>query len=250
MFLILRVGLVEFCFGGVLMPFVLSPMIEEGLEGMWFEGSAYSKESIYKINNASMPPVNYDLHKIASHSLTHAEAPKHTQKYGAGIEAYFSRPNLFFGKARVLRLEGNGYRLVDKEKQIYHWEVSLEELKKQLEAVPEKLLLTSDHYPESDQTPFHDPKYVLTLSKEAAKYLLSSDSFHLYGTSWKSSDFMPGSTERPIHNLLFEKAMILENLDLKNVPDGEYFYCGAPLPIVGASESPICPMLFLYDEIF
>lgn len=224
-------------------------MIRENFDGMWFEGKAYSKESIYEIKEGSLPPVNYDLHKIASHSLTHAEAPKHTQKDGAGIEAFFCRPNLFFGKARVLRLKGNGYQLVDKEKQIYHWEVSLNELREQLKEIPQKLLLTSDEYPAKPETPFHDPNYVLTLSKEAASYLLNSDEFHLYGTSWKSSDFKPGSKDRPIHNMLFEKAMILENLDLKEVPDGEYFYCGAPLPIVGASESPICPMLFTYDEI-
>ncbi|MEC9283161.1 MAG: hypothetical protein VX642_10640 [Bdellovibrionota bacterium] len=232
------------------MPFILSPMIREEFEGMWFEGNPYSKESIYQIKEGNLPPVNYDLHKIASHSLTHAEAPKHTQKEGAGIEAYFLRPNLFFGKARVLRLKGDGYKLVDQENQVFHWEVSLDELQSQLKSVPEKLLLTSDEYPVNEETPFHDPKYVLTLSEDAARFLLSESSFHLYGTSWKSSDYKPGSKERPIHNLLFEKAMILENLDLKEVPDGDYFYCGAPLPLVGASESPICPMLFSYDEIF
>jgi hypothetical protein len=44
-----------------------------------------------------------------------------------------------------------------------------------------------------------------TLSQEAADYLISLDGFHLYGISWKSSDFNPGRPERPIHNTLFKK---------------------------------------------
>lgn len=232
------------------MAYILSPMIGENLEGMWFEGSPYSSETIYEIQEGKLPPVNYDLHKIKSHSLTHAEAPKHTQKTGKGIEAYFDNKKYFYGKAVLVRLPGDNYQLVDKEKGIYHWEVSKEELLSSLNGVvPEKLILTSDKYPKLEGSPFHDPSYVLTLSQEAADWLVSDEKFHFYGTSWKSSDFKPGSAERPIHNTLFKKAIIMECLDLEKVPAGSYLFVGAPLPIVGASESPVCPMLLEKEDI-
>src|SRR5690606_38202472 len=96
---------------------------------------------------------------------------------------------------------------------------------------------------------FHDPNFVLTLSLEAANWLTSSTDFNLYGTSWKSSDYKPGSAERPIHNKLFEKCIILECLELSSVPEGEYFLVTFPLYIKGASESLVPPTLFTYDEL-
>ncbi|MFK8137688.1 MAG: cyclase family protein [Bdellovibrionales bacterium] len=231
------------------MPYFLSPIINDNFQEMWMEGKPYSKNNIYQISEGAVPPVNYDSHTLKPHSLTHCEAPLHTQKNGASIEEYFKKPEKLFGKARVLRLEGNGYRPVDVKEGIFHWEVSLKELKNQLNEVPEKLILTSDHYPIKESTAFHNPNYVLTLSQEAADWLLSSPKFNMYGTSWKSSDYKPGSNERPIHNTLFKQASIFECLDLKIVPDGDYFFVGSPLPIEGASESPASPMLFTKEEL-
>lgn len=231
------------------MPHVLSPIINDDLYPMWGEGSPYSKESIYEITNGGTPPVNYQAHTFKSHSLTHCEAPLHTLKNGAGIEAYFENTKQLFGKLTVLRLSGNNYKLVDEEKKIYHWEVSKDELQDQLGEVPEKLFLTTDEYPVCANSPFHDPNYVLTLSQGATDCLLSFEKFNMYGTSWKSSDFKPGSLERPIHNSLFKKASIFECLDLKNVASGEYFVTAFPLPIQGASESPVCPVLFTKEDI-
>lgn len=219
------------------------------MKGMWLEGAPYEKESIYKIEGKSLAPVNYDIHKIKSHSLTHAESSKHTQKDGFGIEHYFKRPEFFWGKARLVRLKGDFYKLVDEQSQIYHWEVSKVELQNALDnQVPDKLLLTTDNYPKGEGTPFHDPSYVLTLSQEAADWLVASKNFHFYGTSWKSSDFKPGKLERPIHDTLFKKAIIMECLDLEKIPEGEYFFVGVPLPLWGASEAPVSPMLFTKEE--
>lgn len=231
------------------MPYVLAPSIDEKNEGFWAEGSPYSKDSVYSIEEEGLPPVNYDTHHIKSHSITHAEAPKHTQLDGKCIESFFKGPKFFYGNASVVRLKGNNYKLIDKKNGIYHWEVKLEELKEHLFNAPQKLLLTTDEYPIKPNCKYHDPNFVLTLSQEAADWLVSHEDFNLYGTSWKSSDFKPGSMERPIHNTLFSRAMILECLDLRDVPAGEYFYSGAPIPLIGASESPICPMLFTNEEL-
>lgn len=228
------------------MPYILSPIITEDCDGMWFEGQAYKKEQIYKIEEGILPPVNYDRHLINSHSLTHAECPKHTQNNGKTIDGFF-KGNFFYGNCTVIRLKGNNYKEVSES--IYHWEVSVDELKASLKGKsPAKLILTVDDY-KKNKNGFHDPNYVLTLSQEAASWLVENDKFNLYGTSWKSSDFKPGSLERPIHNTLFKNAVILECLDLENVPEGEYFITAFPLRIKGASESPVTPVLFTYDEI-
>jgi arylformamidase len=213
---------------------------------MWREGSPYQRKSIYQIKDGELPPVNYDEHRIKSHSLTHAEAPKHTQSDGKSIDQFFAG-NYFHGKCTVTRLKGDGYKKMSND--IYHWEVSLTELKNALNnSIPNKLLLSTDIY-HLDSNGYHDPNYVLTLSLEAAEWLVSNSKFNLYGTSWKSSDYSPGSAQRPVHNKLFTQAVILENLDLSKVPEGEYFLVAYPIRIEGASESPVTPVLFNFDEL-
>jgi arylformamidase len=234
------------------MPYVLSPIIHHHSPGMWSEGHAYEKKSIYSIEPGKMPPVNYDEHIIRPHSLTHLESPAHTLKDGRRIDSFY-RENIsyFYGKTLVLKLEGNHFE--DKGNLIYHWVITSEQIKQRIKAlridsIPDKVLISIDNYPKNNQG-FHDPNYVLTLSQEAADFLISHPNFNLYGTSWKSSDFNPGKPDRPIHNTLFSKALILENLDLQDVPEGTYFMSAFPLPINDSSESPVVPVLFSKDEI-
>jgi kynurenine formamidase len=228
------------------LPKIISQFINEELPGLWMEGQAYKKENLYSISGAN-PPVNYDSHTINSHSLTHIETSKHTQENGESITDNFRDLNKFFGSCLVIKLIGNGYMKISED--VYHWCISLDELKNALgDKRPKKVLITTDNYP-TNKHGFHDPNYVLTLSQEAAAYLVSIDGFNLYGTTWKSSDFNPGSLDRPIHNKLFEKAVILECLNLSEVDAGEYFLNAFPLPIEKASEAPVCAVLFEYSEI-
>lgn len=223
------------------MPYVLSPMIDLNSPGMWMEGPAYEKRSIYSIDGAKLPPVNYDEHILRPHSLTHVETPAHTLKNGATLETFGME--YFHGKTQVIRLKGNRYR--DIGSGLLHWVIGPEELPKILAP---KVLVTTDEVPLNAQG-FHDPTYVLTLSQKAADYLVSIPGFNLYGTSWKSSDFAPGSPERPIHNTLFKRALILENLRLEHVPEGLYFMSAFPLPLNGASEAPVVPVLYRREEL-
>lgn len=228
------------------MPYILSPLITQDIQGMWFEGPAYQKENIYQIKEGKIPPVNYDKHILNSHSLTHIEGSKHVDNTGKSVDQYFNG-NYFFGEATVIKLHGDKYKKVNED--TYHWEVSLDELKESIgDKEIQKLLLTTELYPQN-RDGFHDPNYVLTLSLEAATWLIENQSINLYGTSWKSSDFMPGSMERPIHKKLFKKAVILECLDLKDVPAGDYFLNAFPLRLKDSSESPVTPVLFTFDEL-
>jgi len=235
------------------MPYVLSPMIGSTSQGMWREGSAYEKRSIYSIASGKAPPVNYDEHILRPHSLTHLETPAHTQDTGKRLDSFYNESlEFFYGRTLVLRISGNKYSSLGNG--IFHWVVSVEEIEERLEAlglkdIPHKILITSEFYPVNTDG-YHDPNYVLTLSQEAADYLISIPGFNLYGTSWKSSDYNPGKAERPIHNTLFKKALILENLELKNVPEGIYFMSAFPLPLEDASESPVVPVLFTKEELF
>lgn len=236
------------------MPFVLSPMITPKLPGLWREGNPYSKENIYHIVPGKVPPVHYDAHTLKPHSIPHVETPAHIIPNGATLESYFTQDNIhhFYGPAIVVRLPGNNFQQTEHEG-IYHWEVGLEELKKSIDSLcskkpfPHKIFLSTEEHPITADG-FHDSNYVLTLSEEAAKYLVSINT-QLYGTSWKSSDFQPGSLERPIHKILFQKAILMECLALSEVPSGWYFFVGFPIPLAGASESPVCPVLFKEDEI-
>jgi arylformamidase len=235
------------------MPYVLSPLIALDSPGMWMEGPAYEKKSIYSIEPGKMPPVNYDEHIIRSHSLTHLETPAHTMKDGRRLDSYYKENlNHFYGKTLVIKLLGNRYE--SKGNGIFHWVASVEEIKDRLNvlkisSIPGKILISTEFYPVNAQG-YHDPNYVLTMSQDAADFLVSHHNFDLYGTSWKSSDFNPGKAERPIHNTLFKNALILENLNLKDVPEGIYFMSAFPLPFKDASESPVVPVLFTKEELF
>jgi kynurenine formamidase len=232
------------------MPYILSPRITKKMSGMWQEGAAYEKRSIYSIEPGKLPPVNYDEHILRPHSLTHLETPAHTQQDGKTLENYIGEPSYFFGKVIVLKLKGNRYE--DLGNGIFHWTVTREELQERLkelgEGNPQKVFITTELYHENEDG-FHDPRFVLTLSQEAADFLVEFKGFHLFGTSWKSSDYNPGSLARPIHNTLFKKCLILENLALKSVPEGSYFLSAFPLLLDGASESPVVPVLYTAQDL-
>lgn len=235
------------------MPYILSPLIKEKSPGMWNEGDAYTKKSIYSIQSGQLPPVNYDEHTLRAHSLTHMETPAHTQENGNRIGYYYQNDlTKFYGRVLLIKLKGNNYKPVENMICVFHWIISLDELKARISDIAlkpfSKILITSEFCPLNTDG-YHDPNYVLTLSEEAAAYLVDTLKIELYGTSWKSSDFNPGSKERPIHKKLFGNGLILENLVMSHVPEGEYFLNAFPLPIDGASEAPVVPVLFKFEEL-
>lgn len=202
---------------------------------MWGEGSGYEKKNIYSIEDGKLPPVNYDEHIFRPHSLTHMETSAHVNEGGHSIDYYYeNHPEFFCGETLVVKLKGNRYPL---------WEITKEELVNAIGGadIPPKVLITSEDYPMNEDG-FHDPEQVMILSPEAADFLVESG-VHLYGCTWKSSDFKPGSSERPIHKKLFKNGVVLENLKLDHVPVGKYFMVAVPVPVVGASEMVVVPVL-------
>ena len=239
------------------MPYIISPIIRESFKGMWGEGSPYKKNTIYQKDESSResPPVNYSSYTLKPHSLPHIETSAHISNGAPTIEYYFSQERIshFYGRTVVLRLEGDHFKTLETNSPIRIWSITKDQVLNSLQrvtkrkSIPKRLIITLKDIPLNNHE-LHDPNYVLILEQEAAAYLVENG-IELYGTSWKSSDYNPGGGERPIHNTLFQSALIMECLDLNNVPEGIYFLSAFPIPLEGASESPVCPVLYTYDEI-
>jgi len=237
------------------MPYVLSGIIHSELPGLWGEGAPYTHSSIYEISNPAHPPVNYSAHTLKPHSIPHIDAPRHVMPDGATVEEFFSGDKLrsFYGPVVVLKLSGSRWEAVSGMQGTKVWRVTRQEIEQGLErlgvkGIPEKLLITAEDTPLNEQG-LHDPNYVLVLAQETARWLVSSSGFNAYGTSWKSSDFEPGSRERPVHKILLAQALLFECLKLDHVPEGRYFFSGFPLTLAGASESPLTAVLYTKDEL-
>lgn len=229
------------------MPYILSPPVPDGRSGVWGEGDAYHRSNIYEIEPDSLPPVHYDQHLLRPHSITHAEAPGHVVADGDRLDPYFDRPGFFYGWCLVIRLP-DGYVEDEVAHRIYR--VGADDLSPHLEGHGDisKILITADGTPR-DEDGFHATHHVLVLDESAARLLVERPNFDLFGTSYRSTDYQPASTHRPIHNTIFQRAVILEYLDLNDVPSGRYFLSAFPVRLAGATESPATPVLYTQDEI-
>lgn len=235
------------------MPYVLSPALRVDQPGLWGEGAALEATPRFRPDAPNSPPVRADSWRIEPHSLPHLDAPNHIIEGAGDVESLFAPERLagLWGPCHLLKLRnpvwrelGNGLR---------HAEVALETLQSEmkrafgLDSPPEKLLLTLDALPTTAQG-LHDPLAALTLSIEAAEWLLSNPRFNGYLTSWKSTDCQPGSKARPIHRLLLPRCAVFECLDARAVPEGRYTLAAFPLRLPNASESPVTPVLFTEQE--
>ena len=239
-----------------LMPYIVSPLIHIELPGLWGEGHPYEKETVYDINSTdpASPPVHYDAHTLKPHSVTHIDFPGHITSGTETAESYFEGDarKCFYGKCLVLKLQDIEGEALDNG--ITRFTVTPEAIKENLlrvtasETLPEKLFITLADCPYTEDG-FQDANSVLILNEESAELLMSNPEFNAFGTTWKSSDFMPGSRERPIHKILLRQAVLFECLNLQNVPEGEYFLSGFPLRLDGATESPATVVLYDYREL-
>jgi len=241
-----------------IMPYLLSAPIHTELPGLWGEGPPYQTELIYDIHStqSTTPPVHYQAHTIKPHSIPHIDAPGHITPDGLTVDKCVQgdRQRCFYGPAVVVKLRNRAWIKLGEDSNLWLWRVGQQELQSEIArvtgstGVPSKLLLSAQDAPLTADG-FHDSNHILVLSEDAARWLISSSNFSAYGTSWKSSDFQPGSRERPIHKILFERAILFEHLKLDHVPEGRYFFSAFPLILQGATESPVTAALFTRDEV-
>ena len=235
------------------MPYILSPLIRPDAPGLWAEGAPYTVEPIYDLCNPAHPPVRYDAHRLAPHSLPHVDAPSHILEDGGDVGSYFTPERLgsLYGPVLLLKLATPDWQDAPGGR---HCRVDAAMLRSEVlratgrDSAPDKLILSLADLPMTAQGQ-HDPAAALTLTEAAADWLLANPRFDAYLTSWKSTDFQPGSRARPIHRKLLPRAAVFECLDVAAVPEGRYFLSAFPLPLAGASEAPVCPVLFTYAEL-
>jgi kynurenine formamidase len=223
-------------------------MIRRDAPGLWGEGAPYETSVIYDIasGDPKKPPVHYEEHRIRPHSICHFDAPGHTIAGGATIsDLYASRPEMFHGWTAVVKLREPKFGRPNSAG-VSHWEVSLEELRTGVgrvsaEGRPSKLFLGFEGAPVDF---YADTSRAFTISEEAAAWLTVRPGFDLFGTIWKSVDYQPASRERPVHRELFRQSGVIECVNLSTVPEGSYFLSAFPIPFEGATEAPVCPVLY------
>lgn len=154
-----------------------------------------------------------------SHTGTHIDAPLHMVEGGETIEQL--SPELYIGKARLIDL-------TDVEEKIH---------KKDLERFPiEKgdILLIRTRNWKSQEAEVYNPSFVY-LEEDGAEYLREK------GIKTLGIDAMSverGKAGHPTHKILLGNGIgIIEDLFLKDIPEGEYFFTALPLKIKGAEAS-------------
>jgi len=157
---------------------------------------------------------------LSAHAGTHVDAPRHYSDDGAGIEAV--PLDVLIGPARVITLD-------------VEQEMTLDALQSALASrVPARLLI----HTRASRVPNEvwDGTFV-HIAPEAAEWLGASG-LRLIGVDTPSVD--PATSKAlPTHKtFLRHGTLILENLCLRDVPDGEYELIALPLAIKGNDAGP------------
>jgi len=167
--------------------------------------------------------VNLSKITLSPHNGTHADAPYHYEDDGVGIDAV--PLDRYIGPARLVALEGRRI-------------ITVADLRALDLGGVERLLVRTGSYP--DYRTFN-PEFT-AFEPEAVAYLAGLG-VRLIGTDAHSMDPLD-SKELPAHHACGRAGMlIIENLNLADVPPGDYELIALPLRLVGADGSPLRAVL-------
>jgi arylformamidase len=159
---------------------------------------------------------------IGSHTGTHLDAPAHFHQGGETIE---NIPiDVFVGPAQVLDLTG-----VEGE------EVTADDLRAAGFDGGDRVLLKTRNSTgalrETTKTPW------VGIDAGAAELLVERE-VRLVGIDYLTIDSPAGEAEWPVHNILCPAGVIiLEVIDLSEIPAGDYFLAALPVPLVGSEAA-------------
>jgi arylformamidase len=159
---------------------------------------------------------------IGSHTGTHLDAPAHFCQGGETIE---NIPiDVFVGPARVLDLTG-----------VEGSEVTADDLVAAGLDDSDRVLLKTRNSTgalrETTKTPW------VGIDAGAAR-LLVERGVRLVGIDYLTIDSPAGEAEWPVHNILCPaRVIILEVVDLSEIPAGAYFLAALPVPLVGSEAA-------------
>lgn len=169
---------------------------------------------------------NVSTIRMSVHVGTHTDAPLHFDLAGPDIASVDLTQ--YIGRCRVVDVRGEGSPSV----------IPARVLTPELLAGAERILLRTRD--EHDHRRF-DPSFT-TLGPDAARALVQAG-IRLVGIDTPSLDHAD-SKDLAGHHTLFEGGVaILENLDLRQVPAGDYELIALPLRIVNGDSSPVRAIL-------
>lgn len=199
----------------------ITPPLHAGLQ-VWPGDAPVALTSVLRL--ADGDTVNLGRLTSSLHAGAHADAPWHFQDDGPAIDRIPLEP--YLGPARVVRLRISG-NLIEPA-----------DLETALSPPPQRLLVCCN----PDRDPDRFPSSFVCFSPAAAARI-SQAGVRLLGTDAPSVDPVD-SKDLPSHRSLWAGgSLILENLDLRRVPEGEYELIALPLPIVGGDGSPVRAVL-------
>lgn len=195
----------------------------------WPGDTAFSSRWITTISGGDS--VNVSAMTSSAHVGTHADAPLHVRDGWPG--SHELPLDAFYGRAIVVDVTRAG------------GEITLDLL---AESIPGELavriarsprvLLKTGRTVGTGQFPDDWP----TLSEKCARTLLSYGA-RLLGVDCPSVDARE-SKSLPVHHMLFSgNACLLENLDLRRVPAGDYELLALPLKLMGMDAAPVRAVL-------
>lgn len=169
--------------------------------------------------------VNVSAISMSPHVGTHADAPLHVREGAPGSEA-FDLP-AFLGPAVVIGIEATPSPVA-----------AAEILSRLPQGRVERLLIRTGRCIAEGPFPDHWP----VLSTHAARALVDRG-LRLLGVDAPSVDELASKT-LDVHHVLFAGgAAIVENLDLREVEDGEYELLALPLRLDGLDAAPVRAVL-------
>lgn len=173
-------------------------------------------------------PANVSVLSLGSHTGTHVDAPSHFLDGAPGVD---SLPlDALVGPAYVTEFAGEGHITA----------ADLDAL-----AIPpdcRRLLFKTRNGRLWDDTEFH--RDFIALAPDAAR-ALAEGGLRLVGIDYLSIERFRPERHEVHETLLASGVVILEGLDLRQVPPGEYLLVCAPLNVVGAEGAPA--RVFLID---
>lgn len=180
---------------------------------------------------ASGSSVNVSAMTSSAHVGTHADAPLHVHDGWPG--SHELPLDAFCGRALVVDVSGG-------TDEITHDMLAARipgDLAERLGRAP-RLLLKTGHSIAAGRFPDEWP----ALSEECARKLLGHG-VRLLGVDCPSVDARD-SKSLPVHHMLFSgNACLLENLDLRRVPAGDYELFAFPLKLMGMDAAPVRAVL-------
>jgi arylformamidase len=173
--------------------------------------------------------VNLTTLVVSAHTGTHVDAPYHFAADGETMEAVDL--SAYWGPAQVVTVSREDGPLVPGD--FAHADLS---------RAPR--LLVHSNASHTDRTRFHE-QFVYP-SPELANFL-GAQGIRLYGADAPSMDAHDSKT-LPGHKALRRNGiLIMEGLDLSQVPDGLYELVAMPLPVRGGDGSPVRAVLRTLD---